>query len=220
MNRFCKMMRDEEGQILPWMVFMVVLFIAMAGLTLDVGHAFVCYRELQSSTDAAALAGAQAMGLSGATATSINDAVGGYSSLLNGGSFKSQGSAVSITQNGLNANSNLSNPTLTVNFGCSSSLANKGITCIAIPGVTSPSTANILQVTQATSIPTYFIKVLAFLGIKSANSINLSTASTASMLGAKSAEYNIAMIIDTTPSMGTQDNDAECKGAKIDHSLG
>ena len=58
-------LKGESGQILPWMVLMIVLFLGMAGLTLDLGHAYVCYRTLQASTDAAALAGAYEMGVNG-----------------------------------------------------------------------------------------------------------------------------------------------------------
>ncbi len=204
MNCLYRITKNEEGQILPWMVFMMVLFVGFAGLTLDLGHAFVCYRELQASTDAAALAGAQNMGTSGATLTSVTNAVNNYSSLPTSKSFAG----------GLNANPNLSNAVMTLNFSCSTILTNKGIACISLPGLSSPASANSLQVIQTAAVPTFFIKALTVFGVKAAGSINLSTVATASMLGAKSAEYNIAMIIDTTPSMGAQDNDAECTGAK------
>ena len=62
--------KDQSGQVLPWMALLMVLFLGMAGLTIDLGRAYVCYRELQASTDAAALAGAYAMTQSGATVSS------------------------------------------------------------------------------------------------------------------------------------------------------
>ena len=47
---FLRIIKDQSGQILPWMVFLNVLFLGAAGITLDLGHAYVCYRELQAST--------------------------------------------------------------------------------------------------------------------------------------------------------------------------
>src|SRR5580700_7314530 len=100
MNRFrnslLHSLKDESGQILPWLVFLSSLFIGMAGLTLDLGHAYVCYRDLQASTDAAALAGAWEMAQPGATAASVKQYASNFSSYSPGG-----------TSNGANANPNL-----------------------------------------------------------------------------------------------------------------
>ena len=63
---------DQRGQILPWMALLMVLFLGMAGLTIDLGHAYVCHRELQASTDAATLAGAYAMTLPDATSSTVD----------------------------------------------------------------------------------------------------------------------------------------------------
>ena len=54
-----------------FLAFVVVLFLGMAGLTIDLGHAYVCHRELQASTDAATLAGAYAMTLPDATSREL-----------------------------------------------------------------------------------------------------------------------------------------------------
>jgi Flp pilus assembly protein TadG len=51
--------RHETGQVLVFtLVFMVVL-VGMVGFAVDVGHAYLVQRQLQSGVDAAALAGAQ-----------------------------------------------------------------------------------------------------------------------------------------------------------------
>ncbi len=50
--------RDESGQVLVFAVVVMAVLIAMAGFALDVGHAYLVQRQLQSATDAAALAGA------------------------------------------------------------------------------------------------------------------------------------------------------------------
>ena len=76
--------RNQDGQILPWMALLTVLFLGMAGLTLDLGHAYVSYRELQASTDAAALAGAYELTNPAATSASVQAAVSNMSSVTGG----------------------------------------------------------------------------------------------------------------------------------------
>ena len=48
---------DQRGQLLPWMALLMILFLGFAGLAMDLGQAYIAYRELQASSDAAALAG-------------------------------------------------------------------------------------------------------------------------------------------------------------------
>ena len=50
--------KDESGQALVFAVVVMALLIALTGFALDVGHAYLVQLELQSATDAAALAGA------------------------------------------------------------------------------------------------------------------------------------------------------------------
>ena len=50
----------EQGQVLVLaLIFIVVVLLGMAALVIDVGYAYYAHRSLQSSADAAALAGAQ-----------------------------------------------------------------------------------------------------------------------------------------------------------------
>ena len=50
---------DDSGQTLPLVAILLVVVFSMAGFALDVGYALEIRRELQASTDAAALAGAK-----------------------------------------------------------------------------------------------------------------------------------------------------------------
>ncbi len=50
--------REERGQVLVLAAVAMVVFIALTGFALDVGHAYLVQRQLQAATDAAALAGA------------------------------------------------------------------------------------------------------------------------------------------------------------------
>ena len=49
-------MADEGGQVLPWVVVMLLTVLGVAALVVDCGRAMVIQRELQNATDAAALA--------------------------------------------------------------------------------------------------------------------------------------------------------------------
>jgi Flp pilus assembly protein TadG len=190
--------RDESGQVLPWMVFLMVLFCGMAGITVDLGHAYVCYRELQSSTDAAALAGAYAMTLSGATTASVTSQVNATSSLSNGS----------------NATPNLTGVTVTPTLRC---VTDSSI--VQAPCSASPTGNNVLQVVQTSVVPTYFIRVLSVLGVNSARSISISAAATATPLSGKNTQVNVAMVVDTTASMGQQDSDVNCNNTRIHCAL-
>jgi Flp pilus assembly protein TadG len=50
---------DETGQVIVFALVAMVVLIAMVGFAVDVGHAYLVQRQLQSGVDAAALAGAQ-----------------------------------------------------------------------------------------------------------------------------------------------------------------
>ena len=54
-----KTMKNEAGQVLVFVLVCMVILIAMVGFAVDVGHAYLVQRQLQSGVDAAALAGAQ-----------------------------------------------------------------------------------------------------------------------------------------------------------------
>jgi Flp pilus assembly protein TadG len=187
---------DEEGQTLPWMALLLVLFMGMAGLTTDLAHAYYCKRELQASTDAAALAGAYALASSTATTSSVQSAVSSFSS--------ASGNA--------NATSDLPSPVLSTSLECLTSVANSGVLCTA-----SPTGNNALQVTQTVTIPTYFIRVLSAFGAPT--NMTVSATSTAAMRGSTNAQYNVAIVIDTTNSMGQNDTDASCNSTRIKCAL-
>jgi len=204
-NSFLKRaVTDQRGQVLPWMALLMVLFLGMGGLTIDLSHAYVVYRELQASTDAATLAGAYAMTLSGATSTSVDGEVKAYSSLLSG--------AGTTSGYGANADFNLK----------SVSLATPTLSCVtnsvyvSVPCAASATGDNVIQVTQTAVVPMYFIEGLsAAWGNKTASSITVSTTATAAMQSGANQALNLAIIIDTTSSMNDQDNDANCGNTQI-----
>ena len=58
-KRLTQLRDDATGQVLVLSVVFMTVLLAMAGFALDVGHAYLVQRQLQSGVDAAALAGAQ-----------------------------------------------------------------------------------------------------------------------------------------------------------------
>ncbi len=185
--------KDQRGQVLPWVALLMVLFLGMTGLTIDLSHAYVCYRELQASTDAATLAGAYAMSLSGATSTTVTNQVKAYSSLLTG--------AGTTSGAGANADLGLSSVTLgTPSLTCINSSIYVDVPCTA-----SPTGDNVIRVTQSATIPMYFIGALkALSNATTAASITVSTTSTAAIMSGANTAQNIAVVIDTTGSMNIQ----------------
>jgi Putative Flp pilus-assembly TadE/G-like len=186
----------ENGQIIPWVALLMVLFLGFAGLTLDLGHAYVCYRELQASTDAAALAGAYAMGLQGATQSTVNSQVSAYSSV----------------PGAVNATPNLPNAAVSTSFRCVKDLPN-----VVQAPCTSVGTNNVIQVMQTSSVPTIFIRALALFGINSATTLNLRAYSTATGMSGGNPRMNVAIVLDTTASMGGYDT--ACGATRITCAL-
>lgn len=52
-------LRDETGQVIAFVLICMVVLIGIVGFAVDVGHAYLVQRQLQSGVDAGALAGAQ-----------------------------------------------------------------------------------------------------------------------------------------------------------------
>src|ERR1019366_2844604 len=145
-------------------------------------------------TDAAALAGGYALSLSTATSASVKTEVTTYSSV----------------SPGVNVNPNLPSATITTTLMCSTYVTNLGIPCSA-----SPTGDNAVVVQQTAVIPTHFIHVLSLFGVRSATSLTLLATATAAMRGATNAQYNVAIVLDTTASMASADTDASCGSTRI-----
>jgi Flp pilus assembly protein TadG len=129
-----RVIRDERGQIVP--MLMAGLLIAMFGLTaisVDLGNVYLTFQQLQASTNAAALAGAQALPNTTAStqATHFSSALGN-----------------------LNAYPNLSNVTEVTTIKCLTTLETEGLPCY------SPAGGNAVQVTQSASVKLYFASLL------------------------------------------------------------
>jgi Flp pilus assembly protein TadG len=198
-----RLMQKEDGQVLPWMALLTVLFLGMAGLTIDLGHAYVAFRELQASTDAAALAGAYAMSLSDATTATIDSEVCTYSSNTTAGTNCPVGL--------YNRTPNLPNVTVQTKLACVLAAPNY----VEAPCIPAPVGGNVVQVTQTAVVPTIFIQALSAFGINAARTLTFNAVSTAAIQSGGSPGVNIAVVIDTTASMKSKDTDANCGNTEI-----
>jgi hypothetical protein len=172
-----RLLREQNGQIIPWIALMGTILLGFAGLVLDLGRAYIGSRELQSATDAAALAGAQNLKSSSASTIAKN-----YSALK--GSLNAQSSFFTSVK------------MLTgyPKFECLTTIRNMGVACIA------PNSANAVQVIEQATIPTFFSEVFGV------GQMTLTATSTAAVVGARATPMNIAVVIDTTESMNTVDS--------------
>jgi Flp pilus assembly protein TadG len=172
-----RVLRDQSGQVLPWAVFLIFLFIGLSAMVVDLGHGILVKRELQASADAAALAAA-------ATLPAAN-----YAQIAQ---------KFSAGTGGKNTYTELSVGTPTITPLCLTTVAAWGYPCTS----TSP---NAVQVKETAVVPTFFA------GIMGLKTMTISATSTASK-GSKPKPYNVAIILDTTPSMNT--TDTNCKNSK------
>ena len=184
-SRLRRLRRDERGQTLPLVAFMLMCLLGMTGYVVDVGRGLYTYRELQATTDAAALAGASALpGSNAATVATQYSAVAGN----------------------LNARSNMPGVTMVPGYPlvrCLGTLTSQGMAC------TSPGNGNALEVKQQITVPMYFMRVLG------KNSLTISASATAAMRGASPIPYNVAIIVDTTLSMNSLDVDSNCLDTRL-----
>jgi hypothetical protein len=172
--------RQERGQIVPMLLVMMTTVFGIGGFVIDTGRLFLSYQELQASTNAAALAGGAGLTTSAAQAQS------------NAESFDS----VSGNRNVFGNLPGVSLVTSPPAVRCISS------TYLNIPCSTAGGTYNAIQVQQKVTVPMTLAK---FFG---ASSVTLTATATASSTGAPSTPYNIALIIDTTSSMGQARSDS------------
>jgi len=179
---------EERGQMLAMVALMMMAMLGVTAMVVDVGRVFISYHELVASTDAAALAGGEALGQPGST-------VGSSTSTTNGAV-----NTYSSTSGDDNAFSNLTGVKTTVTPKCLTTLTNQGIPCFGA------GSFNAIQVTQTVNMPTTFAAMFG------TATVPLTATSTAAMAGAATTPYNVAIILDTTSSMSSSDSNCAFPG--------
>jgi len=176
---------DQRGWVLPWLTFALISMLCLAGMSIDLGRAYVAYNQLQASTNAAALAAASA------TYNTTGQTVGCEAALYGSGNSACGAS-------GYNPIKGIGTVNTTATPLCVNLLMPSGSLC----GTGSPN--NAVKVTQTSSVQTYFLR------IAKVNSINLSTTAMAGMQGV-AQQWNVAVILDSTSSMSSAP-DSNCSG--------
>jgi hypothetical protein len=181
----------QSGQALISVVLNMTLLLGVTALVVDVGRIYVFNSELTASTQAAVLAGAQAMSQPGATVTSTTAAVNSYSSSTGNKNAYANLTGVSMAS-GYPLFSCLNTPTSVF-----------GIQCYG------PSSSNALAVRQQATVPMFFFPLFGH------SSITLTATATATMKGAYVPPYNVVIIVDSTQSMTDTDSDSNCSNTRL-----
>jgi Flp pilus assembly protein TadG len=169
-----QLLRNERGQALVLVALASVMLIGAMGFAIDVAHVLSVRRMLQASTDAAATAGAQDIGVSN-------------------GNPSAKATLFSSVTGNKNAISGLSGVTISTSLKCTDFMANlmTGDDC-------TPSTPNnTIVVTQQVTIPTFFAKLVGTSGF------TVRTTATAGGKGGGMPPLDVIIVLDTTGSMGS-----------------
>jgi Flp pilus assembly protein TadG len=173
-----RLFRSQSGQILPWLVLGATVMIGVAGMSIDVGHAYVVHAQLQNCANAAALAAAGQVYVSQSQSNNPTTVADSYS----------------CSSGDKNTDATLGTVYTSVTSVCLNSLQPPGTTC------GSNGTPNAVKVKETTSVPTWLLGVIGI------NSIPVAANATASM-GGLSNPWNVAIVIDSTGSMASVDSD-------------
>jgi len=133
---FARLRRNRRGSVALMTGGAIVALLGVSALAVDIGYAVSAKRQLQASTDAAALAGARNIG-------SANDPV-------------ATAISYSAANGQKNARSNLT--------GVTAGATLKNLTTTGVHAVGNPL-ANAIQVTQQATVPTYFARILGISSI-------------------------------------------------------
>jgi Flp pilus assembly protein TadG len=185
-----RLLKDTSGQSAPMLAFSMLAFIGISGMTIDLGHAYVARQQLQTSTNAAALAGAAAL----PNTTTATAQVKAYSAMT-GQKY---------------ATPNLTNVSLgsTPAYKCLATLiSNMGLGCATATGIPTGS-YNAVTVTQTATVPLWFG------GMFHIPAFNIGATATAGMSGGNNTPWNVAIVIDTTSSMTSSDSGLQCTGTR------
>jgi Flp pilus assembly protein TadG len=191
---FKRLCGDRRGAAAVTVGLFMTILIGMMGFVIDIGHVMYVKRQLQASTDSAALAGARVINCC-ATSTAVSTATA-YSAAWTNSSTKGSN---------LNASPNLY-VSLVSGYPKLKCFTSTGISC------TGPDAANGIVVQQTASVPMWFASIFGL------QSIPVTATATASGDGGGAGSYDIEIVLDTTASMGTT-QDTSCGMTRINCAL-
>ena len=138
--------------------------------------------------------------------------------------FKTEVNAYSSIQTptvGANYTGNLGSAAVEISYKCvtDSGLVNVGCTAFNTSTTNTPNGKNVIVVAQQASVPTYFIRALTFWKKTPPTSLRLAALSTAAMQSGPPTQVNVALVVDSTASMGQNDSDPLCNNTRINCAL-
>jgi Flp pilus assembly protein TadG len=149
--------------------------LGVGALVIDLGNVYIARQQLRVATQAAALAGAQLLNTSSASAA--ESAADNYSALTGD----------------KNSNPDLAGVTMVSGSPKVECLSTTGVTCYSSSG------SNAIVVEEQASVKTLFARLF---GVKT---VSISATATASAAGGGGNPFNVMIIVDTTASMNTSD---------------
>ncbi len=182
-----RLLKSQRGQTVLFVGWTAGAIILLAMASIETGHVYYAYQQLVASTNAAALAGAQAMPDTTTAATLVT--------------------TYSAQSGDLNANAMLTNASATTSFLCLNAISSTlNVACQTSSGATGGY--NAVRVTQTATIPLWFGGLIGMKQMK------VTAVATAAMRGGQNHPWNIAVILDTTASMGDSDGGTQCSGTR------
>lgn len=176
---------DQRGQMLPLAVLGMVALVGLGGLSVDIGRAYAVRTSIQTAANAAALAGATQVYVGGSTVSAASTEVAAAAN------------AYSASTGGLNYSNFNGTVTTTVSTPCITALYTGNVTC-----ANTSNTPNAVRVTETATIPTFFLV------IATVKTLTVHATATSTIAGVP--PYNIAIVLDGTPSM--VNTDPNCAG--------
>jgi Flp pilus assembly protein TadG len=164
---------DRRAVTAVTVALLVPVLVGLAGFSIDIGHLALIQKELQSSTDAAALAGGYNIPVNSAVSTATTYGAGsGDKNRLAGGVAG----------------------TMVTGYPKLKCLTTTSVNCV---GTELAGGANAIQVSETATVPMWFAQILGF------GSYTLTSTSTASARGGVGQSLNVMILLDTTQSMST-----------------
>jgi len=175
-----RLVRARHGTVAVIMALATSAVLGMAAVVIDLGSAQLAQRQLQASTDAAALAGANDINCCKGTGSAAATAI-----------------AYSAMTGGRNTSSRLTNVATPAGYPKLVCLNSTTMPCAV------PDKANAIVVKQTATVKTYFAKIF---GVAS---ITINATSTAAVSVGQPKQLDVMLILDNTHSMAT-DPDTSC----------
>lgn len=181
--------RDKNGVTAVTVALSMTVIIGMAGFVIDIGHVMYVQRQMQASTDAAALAGARELNCC-VTSTAIATAT----------AYSATWTSSSTVGTNKNAHSTAPYTKFVTGYPMLKCFTSTGVSCAG------PDAANGIVVKQTATVPMWFASIFGL------TSIPITTTATAGGTGGLAQTLDIDFVLDTTASMGTADSACSVSG--------